>query len=338
MSAAMPPCSDAPIWNVWMAAFHAPTLAVADELGLFAALRDQPATADQLAAELALEPRAVIAMTGVLVGLDFLVLADGRYGLTEVARAYLLADSPYYWGGMLRRMRDHPLDCHKMIDSLRRGPTAAAARLTGMWEAPAPPAAALVAFTEAMHAHSFALAMRILPGFPAAAAHHMLDVAGGSGSYAIAALLHHPHLRATVLELPPVCDVTRGYAERHGVADRLATVAADMFRDPWPRGHDRVLLSDVLHDWDDERCRALVAHAHTSLPPGGRIWLHEMLLDDTAAGPSTAATYSMIMVLITEGRQRTARELTELLTGAGFTDVTITATSGGFSLVEATRA
>ena len=337
MSTAAPSCSDAPIWTAWMAAFHAPTLAIADELGLFHALADAPATAAELAVVLGIEVRATEAIAGVMATLEFVTLADGRFGLTDVARTYLLPSSPYYWGGMLRRIRDNPLDCRKLIESLRRNSAAKDASLAAMWTRPAPPPEQLVAFTHAMHAHSFALAMRVVPSFPLAGVQRVLDVGGGSGSYSLAALLHTPALRCTLLDLPAVGEVAREYATQHGVAARLDVVAANMFTEPLPTDHDRILFSDIFHDWDDESCRLLAQRAFEALPSGGRLWLHEMLLDDTKAGPPVAAAYSMIMVFVTAGRQRSARELSDLVTSVGFNAPRITMTSGGYALIEATR-
>jgi hypothetical protein len=330
-------CSDAPIWNAWMSAFHAPTLAIADELGVFAAVRDEPATAAVLAKKLGIEVRATEAIAGVMTALEFLVLADGRYGLTEASRTYLLPESPYYWGGMLKRIRDNPLDCRKLIESLRRGNAAAEARLSEMWQAPTPPPEALVAFTHAMHAHSFALAMRSMPAFGLATVGRLLDVAGGSGSYSIAAAVHHPELQVSLLDLPAVCTVAAQYAEKHGVSSRVTTVPGNMFADAWPTGHERILMSDIFHDWDDAQCLQLAKRAHAALPPGGRLMLHEMLLNDSKDGPAAAVAYSMVMVFVTEGRQRSARELLEILASAGFAEIRITMTSGGYALVEGTR-
>jgi hypothetical protein len=332
---AAPLCDDGAIWAAWMAAFHAPTLAVADELGLFQALEGNAASATGLASTLGIEVRATEAIAGLMSSLGFLSLVDSRFQLTDVARTYLLPSSPYYWGGMLRRIRDNPLDCRKLIDSLRRGNALAEARLNSMWQAPAPPPEALVAFTHAMHAHSFSLAMRTIRSFDLGT--HLLDVAGGSGSYSIAAALAHPALTCTLLDLPAVCDVAEAYAAELGVGARFSTTKADMFAAPWPTGHDRVLLADVLHDWDDENCRALAARSFDALPSGGRILVHEMLLDETKAGPPAAIAYSVIMVFVTRGRQRSATEIQHLLASAGFSAIRVIPTANGYSIVEGTR-
>lgn len=330
---APPTVSDQPIWSIFTSAFHCPAMVLADELGLFSALADGPATAIELAPRLGVELRAIETIAGLMAALGLLVRADGRFHLTDVARAYLLPTSPYYWGGFLRRIRDNPLDAVRLLDALRRGQAAAEARLVGAWQASTPPAAVLVAFTHAMHAHSFALAMRIAPVLGLTGAERLLDVAGGSGAYAIAAAFHAPTLRATVLDLAAVCEVADRYIAQYRLDERVSSVAADMFNDPWPTDHDRVLFSDIFHDWDDERCAWLAARARVALRPGGRVLIHEMILSDSKDGPIQALAYSMAMIFTMQGRQRTAGELLGFLEHAGFVDLAVAMTAGGYAVV-----
>lgn len=333
-----PTCSDGPIWNVWLAAFHAPSLAVADELGVFVALAGHSASATELASRLGIEPRATAAMLGLMTALGFLTASDGRFALADVARTYLLPTSPFYWGGMLRWFRHTPIDCNKLIDGLRRGNAASASRVAGLlWSAAEPPTDALIAFTHAMHAHSFGLAVRVAAALPLSGVTKLLDVGGGSGSYAIAMALHDPELRCTVFDLPVVCDVSRGYVATHGVANRVSHHAANMFSDPWPGEFDAVFMSDIFHDWDDAKCFALAEAAFTALPAGGRLIVHEMLLDDCKTSPRNAAAYSMAMVFATEGRQRTAHEFTDLLAAAGFASIAVTPTAEGYAAIYGTK-
>jgi hypothetical protein len=331
--------SDRPIWDVWLSAFHAPALAICDELGVFSALADHPARPAELATVLQVELRAAETLAGLMAALGFLAQADGRFHLTDVAREYLLPGSPYYWGGLLRRIRDNPLDCNKLVAALRGGTTARDAGVSGqIWRAPVPSPQALEGFTHAMHAHSFALAMRVIPRFGLAGVARLLDVGAGSGSYSIAAVLRHPELRSVLVDLPAVCGVAASYAASYGVRDRIDTVPIDMFTESWPAGFDRVLFSDVFHDWDDEVCRLLAERAHDALVPGGQVLVHEMLASDGKDAPLAALGYSMVMLFVTEGRQRTASETLAVLTGAGFVDPRVTMTSNGYALISATRA
>ena len=75
-----------------------------------------------------------------------------------------------------------------------------------------------------------------------------------------------------------------------------------------------------------------------ALPSGGRIYLHESLLNETRDGPPLMTLYSMNMARVTDyGKQYSASELAEILLEAGFTNFRITPTYSIFSLISATR-
>jgi hypothetical protein len=145
------------------------------------------------------------------------------------------------------------------------------------------------------------------------------------------------HIRRTLGEAVDaselMCEVALGYVRKAGVAHRIDALAVDMFREAWPSGYDAIFLSNIFHDWDFETCAALAAKAYAALSSGGRILLHEMLLDDTHDGPATAVAFSMYMLLGTKGQQFTAAELSKLLADTGFGSVEITPTHGYYAVV-----
>jgi len=63
-----------------------------------------------------------------------------------------------------------------------------------------------------------------------------------------------------------------------------------------------------------------------------------MLLDDDGNGPVTAAAFSMLMLLATQGQQFTAGELKAILDAAGFARVDVTHTHPYYSLVTGYKA
>ena len=67
----------------------------------------------------------------------------------------------------------------------------------------------------------------------------------------------------------------------YGVADRMELRAGDMFADPLPAGCDAVLLSNILHDWDEPECERLVGRCAGSLQPGGQLLIHDVFLNET---------------------------------------------------------
>ncbi len=115
-----PTCEDRLIWDVERSAFHFPTLAAADELGLFPLLHADHMTATQVAQALSLGPRATEALLGVLTSLGFLTQSQGTFGLTEVSRTYLLPSSPYYRGSIIKLFGNVPLTSATILEALKR--------------------------------------------------------------------------------------------------------------------------------------------------------------------------------------------------------------------------
>jgi acetylserotonin N-methyltransferase len=188
-----------------------------------------------------------------------------------------------------------------------------------------------------MHSHSIAAALGMARNVDFSGVRRLLDVGGGSGCFCIALAQRIPQLRCTIMELPAMCEVAKEYVSAAGLADRIGTGAVDMFRQEWPRDHDAMFFSNILHDWDFATCARLLAKAHAALAPGGRVFIHEALLDDSGAGPLTTATFSLVMLLGTQGRQFTYAERAKLLGDAGFTTVGATPSYGYYSVVRATR-
>jgi precorrin-6B methylase 2 len=144
---------------------------------------------------------------------------------------------------------------------------------------------------------------------PLAQATKLLDIGGGTGIYSIACVKRHPHLRAVVWDRPEVLKVAREFAEAAGVADRVELVAGDMFTDAPPAGCDVYLLSNILHDWDVPECKKIIDRLATALPDGGRLMIHDALLNDEM--------YSANLFCLTEGRCYSGAEYRGWLKGAG---------------------
>ncbi|MHC5542815.1 methyltransferase, partial [Singulisphaera rosea] len=87
--------------------------------------------------------------------------------------------------------------------------------------------------------------------------------------------------------------------------------------DAMPEGVDVVLLSNVLHDWDVPECRSIIARIAAALPPGGRLLIHDVFLNDALDGPLPIALYSAALFRLTEGRAYSAGEYRAWLQEAG---------------------
>lgn len=331
----VPSTDDRDVWNVYLSPLWSASVYAANELGLFATLAQRAASPAELAETSGLNPRGLRAVLPLLACLGFLVQRSGRYQLNDAGRLYMAPGSPFYWGPVWAKKRRRSPDADFIVAALRATPSEGNPH-TRPWEAPEMTPEMAQSVAETMNVHSLAAAHGIARNFNFRTVQRLLDVGGGGGCYSIVFAQRYPHLHCTVLDLPPMCEVVRRNAAAAEVDIRVDTAALDMFRQSWPRGHDTVFLSNVLHDWNDNSCAELLSRALEALPAGGRVLLHEMLLDDTGAGPLIAAAFSVLM-LGTQGRQRTFGELAELLTAAGFIEPQVDATSVFFSVVSARK-
>lgn len=319
-----------------MSTFHFPTLTVADEVGLFSLLAQQPMAAETVAKSLSLGIRSTEALLGVITSLGYLVQQDGIFSLTNVSRNFLLPESPYYWGGILHLMRSTPLSHDSLLEAVRKDKSTIY-QGSDIWETHEVELEQAKVFTRHMHSQTVSPAIGAALHGDFKEVKHLLDVGGGSGAFSFALAQRYPDMRCTIFEMPVVCKIAEDYISEAGLQNRVDTLAVNFFKDPWPSRYDAVLFSNILHDWNWEQCRQLVRNSWEILPAGGRIYIHEILLSDTKDSPSVATSFSMCMIWVTEGKQFTARELRHLLNECGFEDISFGETYGYYSLISAKK-
>src|SRR6185295_9766137 len=205
---------------------------------------------------------------------------------------------PYY-----AALKDRPV-CKDYVEVLRTGRPAnwGGAKEGKDWHQSMEDPAFADSFTAAMDCRGVLLGAALARALDSQGLTHLLDVAGGSGIYACAIVARHPHLRATVLEKPPVDAVARRAIERRGLGTKVGVVAGDMLASEFPAGCDAHLISNVLHDWDEPVVKQLLAKSHRALAPGGLLVIHDMHLNADKTGPLPVAKYSALLMHSTEGR------------------------------------
>src|SRR5262249_22502973 len=95
----------------------------------------------------------------------------------------------------------------------------------------------------------------------------VLDLRGGTGSFPLALLRQHPHIEATLFDVPAVAALARQRLAGSPVATRLQIVEGDFFTDPLPVDHDAILLANVCHNFLPERNRALLGRVRACWGP-----------------------------------------------------------------------
>ncbi|PQO26503.1 methyltransferase [Blastopirellula marina] len=282
---------------------------------------------EALRQSLQLKDRPAVVLLTALKAMGLIQEIDGKLALTELAQEHLVPGGAFDCGNYIGLAAQTP-GVLTMVQLLKTN------RPLGSDEEDAGGAAfiyrdgiksAMEAEDSARH-FTMALAGRAKNVAPFLAdaislegAKLLLDVGGGTGIYSHALLQKNPQLNAIVFDRPQVLKIAAEMTAQYGVADRCQLVSGDMFADALPAGADTILLSNILHDWDKPECQQLVDRCAQILPPGGRLLIHDVFLNDALDGPLPVALYSASLFSFTEGRAYSGGEYREMLTAAGLT-------------------
>lgn len=304
----------------------------------FSWLAKRPADVPTICRELQISARPADVMLTLFAALGFVESREGVFQVTPLAREHLVSSSPFFVGPYYAALKERPV-CKDYVEVLRTGRPAnwGGAKEGKDWHKSMEDPAFADQFTAAMDCRGVYLGPAVARAVDFRGATRLLDVAGGSGIYACTIVARHPHLRATVLEKPPVDAVARRGIERRGCPGKVDVVAGDMLREDWPSGCDAHLISNVLHDWDEPVVKDLLARSHRALPSGGLLVIHDAHLNESKAGPLPVAKYSALLMHSTEGRCYSVAEIRGWLEAVGFGEVQFKPTAADRSVVTARK-
>lgn len=295
------PQADA-ITELGFAFWGSKALLSAVELGLFTELAQGPLDGETLTTRLGLHPRSARDFLDALVALGMLERRGDRYANTPATDLYLDRTKPSYIGGWLEMAGTRLYQFWgSLTEALRTGrPQNEAKRGGNFFAALYADPQRLEAFLKAMTGASLPAARAIARQFPWRAYRTFIDIGTAQGGVPVQIALTHPHLSGGGMDLPVVRPIFEAYLREQGVADRLRFYPGDFFRDPLPRA-DVLIMGHILHDWNLEEKRQLLAKAYAALPPGGALIVHEALIDDDRRTNAFGLLMSLNMLIETPG-------------------------------------
>lgn len=317
-------------------------LFTAIRLRVFDALAGQAATADELAEILGFSAQAGERLLTACTTLGFLSWDGLRYRNTELATTYLLtgaaesivpialhADNVQYplWQYMAEAVRENHtqnLRAFQRSGSLLGDDFMRNEQIARR-------------FLRAMHWRSVTASRAELNELQLERSQHMLDIGGGTGAFCVEAVSRYPHLKATIMDLPHICPITRDYIDQAGMKEHIDVVPGDIFTSQLPTGADTIVTTLFLHDWPEEKQCFILKQIFAALPSQGTCIIAERFLPEDKQGDIRAALMNLNMLVATGGIEHTAREWRGLLESTGFINVrTISLSQSSRDLVIAT--
>lgn len=316
------------------------TLLSAVEMEVFTELAKRPEGLQELTGRLGLHPRSARDFLDALVALGFLDRRDGIYSNTPATDVFLDKKKPSYIGGVLE-MCNHRSYGHwnNLTEGLRTGLPQSELKSGGapVFEMIYADPARLKQFLRAMTGVSHGANLAIAAKFPWANYSTVVDAGPAQGDLLVQVALKNPHLLGIGFDLPEVGPIFEEYVEANGLAARVQFQAGSFFTDPLPRA-DVVMMGHILHDWNLDEKRMLIAKAYDALPQGGALMVYDAIIDDERRKNAFGLMMSLHMMVETYGGfDYTGADCIGWMKDAGFKEARVEHLVGPDSMVIAIK-
>jgi hypothetical protein len=160
----------------------------------------------------------------------------------------------------------------------------------------------------------------------------IIDIGGGKGTLLLEILKKNPHASGIIAELPSVIPEADKEISKNGIQNRCRTESCNFFKDI-PHGGDLYLLSNILHDWPDDKCKLILNTCNKAMTDNSKLLVLEMIVPDVNK-PSLSKLLDLEMLVITGGAERTKVEFTQLFNISGLKVTKIIPMKGDVSIIE----
>ncbi len=288
------------------------------KLDVFTKIGDGEKLAEDIAVSAGCDLRGMSALLNALAAIELLIKKDNSYSNTAFVKQFLCKSSPDYSGFII-------MHHHHLVPSW--------ANLSESVISGNPYRSSVSHSDEETERESFLMGMfniasSIAPIYAQkidfSDCTNLLDLGGGPGTYSIHFCLNTPALKATVFDLP----TTRSFAEKtiesFDLSDRIQFTEGDYCDGELglERGYDAVWLSHILHGEGPETAETIISKAVKVMKPGGKIFIHEFILNNNMDGPVFPALFSLNMLTGTQsGQAYSESQLMQMLKNNGITNI-----------------
>jgi C-methyltransferase len=308
------------ILNLMQAYKNTALLKTGVELGVFDALAQEASDATTIARRTGVAERGARLLLNALAAIGLLESDGGSYRLTAGAAEHLVRGRPAYLGDMARVMAS-PWEWDalgRLTEAVRRGGTImhehAETPEYPYWEDFAAYAGAVASPTAERVAGALA------PWASTRDRLDVLDLACGHGLYGFTLAARNPVARVWSQDWSNVLPIALQHADRLRVADRVHTIAGDMFEVPLGGPYDVIMITNVLHHFAEDRGCTLLSRARAVLRPGGKLAVVGITTAEgaPAADPQPHLFSILMLVWTAQGEVHTVAGYRRMMKAAGF--------------------
>ncbi len=308
-------------------------ISMAARFGVADHLETGPRTADELAAATGIHGPSLYRLLRALASVGvFSETEDGRFTNTPLSDLLRSNSKPSVRNMAMMLLDDWHLDIWREAPWTLATGKAAPFKVWGKqgFERFAEHPEDAVNFNNAMTDMSTADSAPTAAAYDFSGFRDIVDVGGGLGMLLSEILKKTPGLRGILFEMPYFIDKVRASPLLQPYADRCEVVAGSFFESV-PEA-DAYILKHIIHDWDDEKSKAILSTCRKSIRPGGKLLLAEAVVPPRNE-PGFVKILDLEMLMI-GGLERTEQQYRDLYASAGFRLDRIIPTRGPMQIIE----
>ena len=159
------------------------------------------------------------------------------------------------------------------------------------------------------------------------------DIGGGEGLLLARILEKNTDAEGFLLDLPENSGKATAFIGSCGLSRRMTFIPGS-FLEPFSIPADLYIMKNILHNWDDEQCRLILANLRKAMPKRSKLLILEMVVP----GPEISSYSKMVdiqmLATMPGGRERTRQEFHSLLKKSGLSLKQIIPTIAPLSILE----
>ena len=163
----------------------------------------------------------------------------------------------------------------------------------------------------------------------------IVDIGGGYGGLLLHVLQKNPHMNGTVADLAYMKEKVEDQIYAMNLSARCVFAECDFFK-KIPLGSDCYVLSNILHDWDDDTCEIILKNCSNAMRPDAKLLIIESIIPGRNEF-SIACLLDIEVLVMGGGKERTEIEFRNLLDRSGFNLDQIIKTRESISILECTK-
>lgn len=315
-------------------------ISVAARLKIADHLRASPKSADELAAVVDANPKALYRLLRALAGLGIvheagndakahfklttlgeLLCADSPESLQSYAA--LASEKPYYqaWGELFYSIKTGEAGFEQLVGEdfhhyLATHPEFANIFNSGMLQKYQGVIPAIVAAYDFSHFNT------------------VIDIGGGYGQLLHYILQQYPAVHGVLFDLPEAIQQAKPLFPKT-LLTRCTLIAGDAF-ETIPPGGDVYVLKSFINNWEDaDASRILQKLHHVAKPETKLCFIEPLILPANQA--DDIKLFDLLLLTLHKGHERSASDFKKLCDATGFSLERIIPTSAGFSIIEAKK-